>query len=1092
MTFGERLKELRKAAKLTQTELAERLELHPQTVSKWERDLSEPDISQLGDLAAALGISLENLCGREEADKTYVGRFGAEKLGRFISERRIARGETQEQLAEAIDISSDAISRWERGVSCPDIGRLSALADHFEVPVSRLYCGIGDEERTESAAVARRFSRLTVALIAVAAAALCAAAVLLAVLLTNSMKPALGEVETVTVTVDGTAVSVTAGTSYSPAVPEKEGYDFVCWQDEAGETVEFPREVDEDLTVSAVFVLHEYTIEYWLNGGRFTTTPETSVTVESGPVALLSPEKSGQAFQGWYLEADYRGGPVTAVTYTGADIVLYAKWEETVCTIVYELNGGVLQEENPASVTFDKSVPLAEPIREGYVFLGWYDSPEGGTKTESVGGPNARNMTLYALWQKSNAVFSIRYDACGGKVTGENPESVGAGEVYGLFPAVKEGYTFLGWNTERDGSGVYYEALCGVHEALSLYAVYEANVYLVRYEYEGMYEEGESNPNYIAFGERVKLKPVQLYGYTFVGWYDRKTGGKEVKVIDEDNLLSLTVLYARFEPVLVSVELDGAGGTFFVSSAEKEYYVYEIGYADVLTLPECRRKGYVFLGWADEAGELITKVNGYELRERTLTAVWRAEEYYCISYVLGGGTAETPNPERVKVGEAILLADPVRAGYLFLGWYDDPEGKGTRYTFTPAGRTEDLTLYAVWQEIVMSGSIENFTYEKGRWSVTITSYTGPVGEQVDVVIPAMVEGLPVTKIGNCTMSDGAHDPVIGLDEALHSLVLPDGVIELGDMAFASLTVALPVEIPSSVQTIGEGCFNFFNGKVLFSQEGDLTEIGGWAFCGVTFDGVVVLPHGVRTIGNSAFADICATGILLPDTVEFIGEYAFAQSLAERQIMEMYLPASVKYIGVEMFAGTIRTPLTNEQLNAITGGGYSYCSVGEGSVKLYDGGSVQTLSGQAVVLPRPEKPGYTFLGWKNKSGEFCSELYFPDGMNDELTAVYEERTENDGRSPKTAVTLSAGVQYEFILTPQGELYFDLELSKPCVVRFVFSTFDWEHIEAAYYDAGWDNGIRSGTSADYSPGDLFKLRTTTWYKPLNITLSVWVFE
>lgn len=209
-------------------------------------------------------------------------------------------------------------------------------------------------------------------------------------------------------------------------------------------------------------------------------------------------------------------------------------------------------------------------------------------------------------------------------------------------------------------------------------------------------------------------------------------------------------------------------------------------------------------------------------------------------------------------------------------------------------------------------------------------------------------------------------------------------------------------------------------------------------------------------------------------------------------MEMYLPASVKYIGAEMFGGTIRTPLTNEQLNAITGGGYSYCSVGEGSVKLYDGGSVQTLSGPAVVLPRPEKPGYTFLGWKNKSGEFCSELYFPDGMDDALTAVYEKRTESDGRSPETAVTLSAGVQYEFILTPQGELYFDLDLAKPCVVRFVFSTFHLEHIEAAYYDVGWDNGIRSGTSADYSPGDLFKLRTTMWYKPLNITLSVWVFE
>lgn len=1091
MAFGEKLKELRKAAKLTQTELANRLALHPQTVSKWERDLSEPDISQLGDLASALGISLECLCGGKEAEETYAGKFEAEKFGRLISERRIACGETQEQLAEAVGISADTISRWERGVSCPDIAKLSALADHFEMPVSRLYYGIGEEERTESIVLTRRYSRLSVVLIAAAAIFFCMAVTLLVIILSSGSRSSFAETQTHTITVDGESARVEAGTSYMPAIPAQEGYDFIGWRDEAGEIVSFPRTIDTDIRVRAVFEPHEYTVEYWLNGGHFSAVPQTVVTIESEPFAPLRPEKEGTEFKGWYFAEDYRGEPVESISYTGEDLVLYAKWEEALCTIRYELNGGVLFAENPSSVSFEESVRLFEPVREGYLFLGWYDGSKGGTRYESVGGEEARNMTLYALWQKSNAVFSVHYDACGGEVTGKNPVSVGAGEVFELFPAVKEAYNFLGWNTQQDGSGVYYDRLYGIEEPLTLYAVYEPKTYLVRYEYEGEYEGGESNPNHIAFGERVELKPVQRFGYIFAGWFDQKTGGNRVDVIDEGNLLSLTVLYARFDPILASVELDGAGGTFFVSSAEKEYYVYEIGYADVLILPECRKQGCIFLGWVDEDGKPISKVNGYELRDRSLTALWQEESYYFISYELGGGTAETPNPERVKFGEVLPLADPVRAGYLFLGWYDDPDGKGERYTSTPAGRTEHLTLYAVWQEIVMSGSIENFTYKKGRYSVTITSYTGPVGKQVDVVFPAMVEGLPVTKIGNDRMMEEAKvpEPVIPMDETLHSLVLPDGVIELGDNAFASLTVALPVEIPSSVQTVGYGCFNFFNGKVLFSQEGDLTEIGGGAFCGVTFDGVLELPYGVRTIGDSAFAEICATGILLPDTVEFIGDFAFSNSNIGR-IEEMYLPASVKYIGVEIFGGTIRTPLTNEQLKAM-GAGYSYCGVSGGSVKLYDGGSVQTLSGQAVVLPRPEKPGYTFLGWKNKSGEFCSELYFPNGMDEELTAVYEEKAENDGRSPQTAVTLSAGVQYEFILTPQGELYFDLDLSKPCMVRFVFSTGDLEHIEAEHYGESRNDSIVSGTSVDYSPGDLFKLRTTWWSKPLNITLSVWVF-
>ena len=152
--FAERLKELRRASTLTQSQLAERLELHPQTVSKWERGLSEPDISQLGALSEALGVSLEKLCGAPEGEQTFTGSFRAEAFGELLSKQRVLRGESQEQLADAMNTSKDAVSRWERGVTCPDVAKLIALADHFALPVSRLWCGIGEEQSTESVAVA--------------------------------------------------------------------------------------------------------------------------------------------------------------------------------------------------------------------------------------------------------------------------------------------------------------------------------------------------------------------------------------------------------------------------------------------------------------------------------------------------------------------------------------------------------------------------------------------------------------------------------------------------------------------------------------------------------------------------------------------------------------------------------------------------------------------------------------------------------------------------------------------------------------------------------------------------------------------------
>lgn len=63
ITFGQRLKILRKEASLTQGDLAEQLMVAVQTVSKWECDTSMPDISQLIPLSAILGVTTDCLLG---------------------------------------------------------------------------------------------------------------------------------------------------------------------------------------------------------------------------------------------------------------------------------------------------------------------------------------------------------------------------------------------------------------------------------------------------------------------------------------------------------------------------------------------------------------------------------------------------------------------------------------------------------------------------------------------------------------------------------------------------------------------------------------------------------------------------------------------------------------------------------------------------------------------------------------------------------------------------------------------------------------------------------------------------------------------
>lgn len=59
--IGERLKKLRMNAKLTQKDVADIMNVTPQTISKWELDLSEPSIDMMKELSALYGVKVDDL-----------------------------------------------------------------------------------------------------------------------------------------------------------------------------------------------------------------------------------------------------------------------------------------------------------------------------------------------------------------------------------------------------------------------------------------------------------------------------------------------------------------------------------------------------------------------------------------------------------------------------------------------------------------------------------------------------------------------------------------------------------------------------------------------------------------------------------------------------------------------------------------------------------------------------------------------------------------------------------------------------------------------------------------------------------------------
>ncbi len=70
-------------------------------------------------------------------------------IGENIKRLRRSRGMTQEQLAEILNISNAAISKWERGDSFPDITMLFPIADYFGISVDQL---MGHDEKGKETA----------------------------------------------------------------------------------------------------------------------------------------------------------------------------------------------------------------------------------------------------------------------------------------------------------------------------------------------------------------------------------------------------------------------------------------------------------------------------------------------------------------------------------------------------------------------------------------------------------------------------------------------------------------------------------------------------------------------------------------------------------------------------------------------------------------------------------------------------------------------------------------------------------------------------------------------------------------------------
>lgn len=184
---------------------------------------------------------------------------------------------------------------------------------------------------------------------------------------------------------------------------------------------------------------------------------DTTQTVKNGQTVKepTAPTHGGYRFDGWFAD-DSETAYVFSTPVT-ADVTLHAKWTK-IWTVTF-VNGGETSTE-----TVDDNAAVAapeEPVREGYVFLGWF--AEGSENAYDFTAPVTDNVTLYAKWVKT---WTVTFDNNGTTTT----ETVDNGlTVSEPEKPVREGYTFLGWFTD-EACTVKYSFSTPVTADLTLYA----------------------------------------------------------------------------------------------------------------------------------------------------------------------------------------------------------------------------------------------------------------------------------------------------------------------------------------------------------------------------------------------------------------------------------------------------------------------------------------------------------------------------------------------------------------------------------------------------------------------------------------------
>lgn len=210
--------------------------------------------------------------------------------------------------------------------------------------------------------------------------------------------------------------------------------------------------------------------------------------------------------------------------------------------------------------------------RTGYTFGGW-NTLANGSGTDRAAGSTftiSAITTLFAKWTANNNTITFNGNGSTGGSTASQNINTAASANLTANGFIRSGYTFSGWNTASNGTGVSYadQASYTMGTAnVTLYAQWTANSLTVTYDSQG--GSAISNGSTTTGGTVSNPGNPTRSGYSFNGWFLASSGGTAISFPYSHGQTSNFTLYAQWtvvasptvDPVTLSSALSTTYGT---------------------------------------------------------------------------------------------------------------------------------------------------------------------------------------------------------------------------------------------------------------------------------------------------------------------------------------------------------------------------------------------------------------------------------------------------------------------------------------------------------------------------------------------------